>query len=171
MREKARKSRTCKKDEEGHSGSVWNHRIPVIDNTRKKWPSFRKRVTSITKAQQSFISIHGGIPCNLAPAHFTVHVVQVRLNFALGFVVEANPAWDLFDLLHLYVICISCTLRRLARFRAGGGKSDPPPALSALLSYRSVHEGVRRKLLAPGRISLSEKYYRRNSKFYTVFFS
>ena len=37
-------------------------------------------------------SIHGGIPCNLAPAHFTVHVVQVRLNFALGFAVEANPA-------------------------------------------------------------------------------
>ena len=46
----------------------------------------------ITKAQQAFVSIHGGIPCNLAPAHFTVHVVQVRLNFALGFVVEANPA-------------------------------------------------------------------------------
>ena len=48
----------------------------------------------ITKAQQAFVSIHGGIPCNLAPAHFTVHVVQVRLNFALGFVREANPAWD-----------------------------------------------------------------------------
>ena len=46
----------------------------------------------ITKAPQAFVSIHGGIPCNLAPAHFTVHVVQVRLNFALGFVVEANPA-------------------------------------------------------------------------------
>ena len=46
----------------------------------------------ITKAQQTFVSIHGGIPCNLAPAHFTVHVVQVRLNFALGFAVEANPA-------------------------------------------------------------------------------
>ena len=46
----------------------------------------------ITKAQQTFLSIHGGIPCNLAPAHFTVHVVQVRLNFALGFAVEANPA-------------------------------------------------------------------------------
>ena len=79
-------------DEEGHSGSVWNHRIPVIDTTRKKCPSFQKRGTSITKAQQSFISIHGGIPCNLAPAHFTVHVVQVRLNFALWLVVEANPA-------------------------------------------------------------------------------
>ena len=46
----------------------------------------------ITKAQQAFVSIHGCIPCNLAPAHFTVHVVQVRLNFALGFAVEVNPA-------------------------------------------------------------------------------
>ena len=46
----------------------------------------------IKKAQQAFVSIHGGIPCNLAPAHFTVHVVQVRLNFALGLVVEANFA-------------------------------------------------------------------------------
>ena len=46
----------------------------------------------ITKAQLAFVSIHGGIPCNLAPAHFTVHVVQVRLNFALGLVVEANLA-------------------------------------------------------------------------------
>lgn len=46
----------------------------------------------ITKAQQAFVSIHGGIPCNLAPAHFTVHVLQVRLNFALGFAVKANPA-------------------------------------------------------------------------------
>ena len=81
-------------DEEGHSGSVWHHRIPVIDNTRKMWPSFQKRVTSITKAQQSFISIHGESPCNLAPAHFTVHVVQVRLNFALGFAHEANPLFE-----------------------------------------------------------------------------
>ena len=28
----------------------------------------------ITKAQQAFVSIHRGIPCNLAPAHFTVHI-------------------------------------------------------------------------------------------------
>ena len=51
-----------------------------------------------------------------------------------------------FDLLRLSMICISYALRRLARFRAREGKSDPPSALSALLSYRSVHEGVRRKL-------------------------
>ena len=31
----------------------------------------------------------------------------------------------------------------LARLRAGAGKSDPPSALSALLSYRCVHEGMR----------------------------
>ena len=76
-----------------------------------------------------------------------------------------------FDLLRLSVICVSYALRRLARFRAGEGKSDPPAALSAILSYRSVHEGVRRKLWAPGKISLSEKYHRGNSGFYTVFFS
>ena len=76
-----------------------------------------------------------------------------------------------FDLLHLSVICVSYALRRLARFRVGERKSDPPPALSALLSYRSVHEGARRELWAPGKISLSEKYHRRNSRFYTVFFS
>lgn len=51
-----------------------------------------------------------------------------------------------FDLLRLYVVCVSYALRRLARFRVRDGKSDPPSALSALLSYRSVHEGVRRKL-------------------------
>ena len=28
----------------------------------------------ITRAQQSFLNIHGSIPCNLAPAHFTVHI-------------------------------------------------------------------------------------------------
>ena len=57
-----------------------------------KMPLINKGYFGITKAQQAFVSIHGGIPCNLAPAHFTVHVVQVRLNFALGFAVEANSA-------------------------------------------------------------------------------
>ena len=52
-------------------------------------------------------SIHGGIPCNLAPAHFTVHVVQVRLNFALGFAVETNPAWNLSYLAASLCDCIS----------------------------------------------------------------
>ena len=75
-----------------------------------------------------------------------------------------------FDLLRLSMICVSYALRRLARFRVGERKSDPPSALSALLSYRSVHEGVQRELWAPGKISLSEKYHRRNFGFYTVFF-
>ena len=57
-----------------------------------KMPLTGKGHFCITKAQQAFVSIHGGIPCNLATAHFTVHVVQVRLNFALGFAREANPA-------------------------------------------------------------------------------
>ena len=47
-----------------------------------------------------------------------------------------------FDLLRLSVICVSYALRRLARFRVGERKSDPPSALSALLSYRCVHKGV-----------------------------
>ena len=68
-----------------------------------------------------------------------------------------------FDLLRLYVVCVSYALRRLARFRAGAGKSDPPSALSALLSYRCVHEGVQKGLSAPGRIPLSIKYRRVNS--------
>lgn len=59
-----------------------NARMPFVDEGH----------FCITKAQQAFVSIHGGVPCNLAPAYFTVHVVQIRLNFALGFVVEANPA-------------------------------------------------------------------------------
>ena len=32
----------------------------------------------ITKAQQAFVSIHGAIPCNLAPAHFTVTVLDKK---------------------------------------------------------------------------------------------
>ena len=107
-----------------------------------KMPFIGKGHFRITKAQQAFVSIHGGIPCNLAPAHFTVHVVQVRLNFALGFVVEANPACDLSLLAASLCTCMAHAVRRLARFPAGGGKSDPPPALSALLSYRCVHVGV-----------------------------
>ena len=149
---------------------MWHHRIPVIDSTQKKWSSFRKRITSITKAQQSFISIHGGIPCNLAPVHFTVHVVQVA-KLRSRVCPRGESCMRSFALLRLSMICVSYALRRLARFRARERKSDPPSALSALLSYRSVHEGVRRELWAPGKISLSEKYHRRNSRFSTVFFS
>lgn len=76
-----------------------------------------------------------------------------------------------FALLRLSMICVSYALQRLARFRAGERKSDPPSALSALLPYRSVHEGVRRELWAPEKIFLSEKYHRGNSGFYTIFFS
>ena len=48
------------------------------------------------------------------------------------------------------------------------GKSDPPSAIFALLSYRYVHEGVQKWLSAPGRIPLSITYHRVNSWFYTV---
>ena len=41
----------------------------------------------IIKAQQAFLSIHGGIPCNLAPAHFTVHIayaIKLRSRVCRG---------------------------------------------------------------------------------------
>ena len=122
-----------------------------------KMPFIGKGHFRITKAQQAFLSIHGGIPCNLAPAHFTVHVVQVRLNFALGFVVEANPACDLSLLAASLCICTAYTFQRLARFRVGGGKSDLPSAFSALLSYRYVHVGVWRSFRLPGGFSSLHK--------------
>ena len=158
MREKARKSRTFKKDEEGHSVSVWNHRILDINSTQKSDPLFEKRVTSITKAQQSFISIHGGIPCNLAPAHFTVHVVQVRLNFALGFVVEANPLFEtgFSPGCPFFSFDFSSRSASTMRKREAGNPSRSASTLasSALLSICCVHK--RRSLSAaasaPGRM-------------------
>ena len=122
-----------------------------------KMPFIGKGHFRITKAQQAFLSIHGGIPCNLAPAHFTVHVVQVRLNFALGFAREANPACDLSLLASSLCICTAYTFQRLARFLAGGGKSDLPSAFSALLSYRYVHVGVWRSFWLPGGFSSLHK--------------
>ena len=56
--------------------------------------------------------------------------------------------------------------RRLARFLAGGGKSDPPPALSALLSYRCVHVGVWRSFRLPGGFSSLHKIL--SWKFWTL---
>lgn len=89
MKEKVAHVKWTRKDIQALCGII----VSLSSTAREKSdPLFEKRVTSITKAQQAFASIHGGIPCNLAPAHFTVHVVQVRLNFALGLVVEANPA-------------------------------------------------------------------------------
>ena len=97
--------------------------------SRKKKVRLFQRKEALPKAKaQQVLSIYGGIPCNLAPAHFTVHIVQVRLNFALGFAVGANPAWNLSFFAASICDCISYTLWRLARFRAGEGKSDPPSA-------------------------------------------
>ena len=59
---------------------------------RKKCASSNEKRRCPKQKRSKFLSIHEGIPCNLAPAHFTVHIVQVRLNFALGFAVGANPA-------------------------------------------------------------------------------
>ena len=68
-----------------------HHSLDDIKKEKKCASSNEKRRCPKQK-RSKFLSIYGGIPCNLAPAHFTVHVVQVRLNFALGLVVEANPA-------------------------------------------------------------------------------
>ena len=58
---------------------------------RKKCPFLRKRALFHHKGAAS-CHVHGGIPCYLALAHFTVHIVQVRLNFTLGLAREANHA-------------------------------------------------------------------------------
>ena len=64
-----------------------------LDDIKKKKVRLFQRKEALPKAKaQQVLSIHGGIPCNLAPAHFTVHIVQVRLNFALGSAREPNPA-------------------------------------------------------------------------------
>ena len=52
-----------------------------------KMPLTGKGHFCITKAQQAFVSIHGGIPCNLAPAHFTVHIayaIKLRSRVCRG---------------------------------------------------------------------------------------
>ena len=118
--------------------------------------------------------LYGGIPCNLAPAHFTVHVVQVRLNFALGFVVEANPASEIHSL--------SCVFFGFGfLFHTGqhdeeeGEEIDPDLPLLWLspFSFPSglcTEEGWfgRRFGSREDRFPLSKKYYRRNFGFYTV---
>ena len=61
-----------------------------------------------------------------------------------------------FDLLRLSMICVSYALRRLARFRAGGGISDPLSAHSRRpLPIGQCTWGRGDKLLAPGKIFLS----------------
>ena len=54
----------------------------------------------------------------------------------------------------------------LVSFLAGGGKSDPPPALSALLSYRYVHVGVWRSFRLPGGFASLHKIL--SWKFWTL---
>ena len=79
----------------------------------------------ITKAQQAFVSIHGDIPCNLAPAHFTVHIayaIKLRSRVCRG---------GESCMISFFAHCVFMYLYGL-RFLAEGGKSDPPPALSAL---------------------------------------
>lgn len=61
-----------------------------------------------------------------------------------------------FAMLRLYVVCVSLTFWRLARFRARGGTSDPSSAHSHRpLPIGQCTWGHGDKLLAPGKIFLS----------------
>lgn len=96
-----------------------------------KMPLTGKEHFCITKAQQTFLSIHGGESC-------------MRSFFACC--------------VFMYLYGLRCP--------AGGGKSDPPPALSALLSYRCVHVGVWRSFRLPGGFSSLHKIL--SWKFWTL---
>ena len=110
------------------------------------------------KGQPFWRILDEGIPCNLAPAHFTVHVVQVRLNFALGFVVEANPLFEtgFSPGCPFFSFDFSSRSASTMRKRETGNPSRSASALasSALLSICCVHK--RRSLSAaasaPGRM-------------------
>ena len=125
-----------------------NARMPFVDEGH-----------CITKAQQAFVSIHGGIPCNLAPAHFTVHIayaIKLRSRVCRG----GESCMRSF-----FAHCVFMYLYGL-RFLAGGGKSDPLPAIPALLSYRYVRVGVWRSFRLPGGFSSLHKIL--SWKFWTL---
>ena len=125
-----------------------NARMPFVDEGH-----------CITKAQQAFVSIHGGIPCNLAPAHFTVHIayaIKLRSRVCRG----GESCMRSF-----FACCVFMYLYG-SRFLAGGGKSDPPPALSSLLSYRFVHVGAWRSFRLPEGFSSLHKIL--SWKFWTL---
>ena len=99
-----------------------------------------------------------GIPCNLAPAHFTVHVVQVRLNFALGFAREANPLFEtgFSPGCPFFSFDFSSQSASTMRKRESGNPSRSASALasSALLSICCVHKrrSASAAASAPGRM-------------------
>ena len=128
------------------------------------------------KGQPFWRILDEGIPCNLAPVHFTVHVVQVRLNFALGFAHEANPLFET----GFSPGCPSSVLislpARLARWGRGRQEINPDPLLLWLSSF-SFPSGLcteeewfgRRFGSREDGFPLSKKYHRRHFRFYTVF--
>jgi hypothetical protein len=149
MREKARKSRTCKK----RRGRAFRL---CVESSYPCHRQYAKKVTLLSKKghfhhkgaaefyqypwrhslQSGTSAFHGS--CRTSTAKLRSRVCP-----------RGESCMRSFDLLRLYMICISYALLRLARFRAREGKSDPPPALSALLSYRCVHVGVWRSFLLP----------------------
>ena len=127
--------------------------------SRKKKVRLFQRKEALPKAKaQQVLSIHGGIPCNLAPAHFTVHIVQVRLNFALGFVVEANPLFEtgFSPGCPFFSFDFSSRSASTMRKREAGNPSRSASALasSALLSICCVHKrrATSAAASAPGRM-------------------
>ena len=129
---------------------MWHHRLPGTDSKlkvtffSKKGHLHHKGAAEFYKypwrhsLQSGTSAFHGS--CRTSTA-------KLRSRVCRG----GESCMRSFDLLRLSVICVSYALRRLARFQTGERKSDPPSALSALLSYRSVHEGVRRSFGLPGR--------------------
>ena len=61
---------------------------PLDDIKKEKSaPLPTKRGAAQSKKRSKFLSIHGGILCNLAPAHFTVHIacaIKLRSRVCRG---------------------------------------------------------------------------------------
>ena len=85
----------------------------------------------ITKAQQAFVSIHRGIPCNLAPAHFTVHIayaIKLRSRVCRGGESCMRSFFACCVFMYLY------GLRFPAASTLSGGRSEIGSAASPLRS-------------------------------------
>ena len=131
-----------------------NAKIPFVDEGH-----------CITKAQQAFISIHGSIPCNLAPAHFTVHIayaIKLRSRVCRGGESCMRSFFACCVFMYLY------GLRFPAASTLSGGRREIGSAASPLRSpsYRYVHVGVWRSFQLPGGFSSLHKIL--SWKFWTL---
>ena len=77
-----------------------------MDDTRKS-DLFIKKVTSPSQRRSKLLYIHGGIPCNLAPAHFTVHIayaIKLRSRVCRGG--ESCMRFILACCVFMYLYCL-----------------------------------------------------------------